>query len=100
MMSVVANDDDDSPAAVIERARLAIDPVRAMNAFRTIEAFRRWSDAKPGRVMQALTLKVATTDLVGMVEVKLFDGRAVVAETLSHDYFDALANALAIAAAS
>ncbi|HEX6272484.1 MAG TPA: hypothetical protein VFZ53_05575 [Polyangiaceae bacterium] len=71
-----------------------------MNAFRTIELFRRWSDAKPGRVMSAVTLKVASTDLVGMVEIKLFDGRELVAETLSHDYFDALAHALTIASAS
>lgn len=88
-----------SPAEFIEHARLANDPVRALGAFRTIEAFRRWSDEKPGRMMRATTVKLPG-DLVGMVEVGLYDHGMLAAECISSDYFDALAHALAIAGAA
>ncbi len=91
---------DDSPSSVIERARLAIDPLRAMSAFRTIEEFRRWSDARPGRVMRSTTVKVATTDIVGMAEVGLYEDGQLVAECIAPDWFDALAQALQIVRAA
>ncbi len=90
-------DSADSPRAVIENARLALDPLRAMSAFRAIESFRRWSDAKPGRMMRTTTVKLSPSDLVGMAEVGLYEGGLLVAECVSADFFDGLAHALQIA---
>lgn len=89
---------NDSPAKVIELARQAIDPLRAMNAFRTVECLRRWQDAKPGRMMRVASVKLPG-DLVGMCEVGLYQDGMLMAECVSSDFFDALAHALSIAGA-
>lgn len=87
-----------APPEIIEQARLALDPVKSMGAFRTIEAFRRWSDAKPGRMMRVTTVKLAG-DIVGMVEVGLYDHGILAAECVAGDFFDALAATLTICGA-
>ncbi len=88
-----------SPQSVIDRARLAVDPLRALGAFRTIEALRRWQDAKPGRMLRNTAVKLPG-DAVGMAEVGLYENGMLVAECISGDWFDALAHALTIAGAA
>jgi hypothetical protein len=89
-----------TPAEVIDQARLAIDPIKAMQAFRVIEAFRKWSDARPGRMMRSTSVKLSRSDLVGMADVSLYQDGLLVAECTSSDWFDALAHALQIAEAA
>lgn len=86
-----------SPDTVLDLPR--IDPLRAAAAFRTVELFRKWTDARPGRMMRATTVKLAG-EAVGMALVEIYQDGLLVASGIDADFFYAMGVAVQIATAA
>lgn len=92
----------DTPAAFIERARLAMDPARFIQVFNVRQALASWLEAPigSGTLRHVTVSRVLTRDLDTAEprcfawRVSLFEGGELIASDTRIDHDDALAHAL------